>query len=347
MVKLNLRSLLLALSIGVVAAMSLQWLNAPLPWMIGPLFATALARMSGIEIAWPVGLLETGQLTVGATLGLYFTPAVVVALPSFLGPIALGALFSIVLGAICAWLLHMLSGVDRTTAFFAMASGGVSEMANQGERQGAKVDRIAASHSLRAIMVVSIIPFLLSLQDVHGNDTFIPSVTAVSSSGLLILMSLVVIGAFLFKFMNTPNAFVLGPLLVATVITASGINLSAIPDWMIRASQLLIGISLGARFSPDFVHTAPRYLASVACCTVFAIICCAAFSLGLSSVSDIHSATAFLATSPGGIAEMCITARNLQLGVPIVTAFHVARLIVQVVSIGPLFRLAVHTQFIR
>jgi uncharacterized membrane protein AbrB (regulator of aidB expression) len=33
-----------------------------------------------------------------------------------------------------------------------------------------------------------------------------------------------------------------------------------------------------------------------------------------------------LGTSPGGIAEMCITAKVLQLGVPIVTAFHVTRL---------------------
>ena len=41
-----------------------------------------------------------------------------------------------------------------------------------------------------------------------------------------------------------------------------------------------------------------------------------------------HPATLVLGTAPGGIAEMCITAKVLQLGVPLVTAFHVTRLVV-------------------
>jgi uncharacterized membrane protein AbrB (regulator of aidB expression) len=43
--------------------------------------------------------------------------------------------------------------------------------------------------------------------------------------------------------------------------------------------------------------------------------------------------------SPGGIAEMSLTAKTLQLGVPIVTAFHVMRLSALVLTIGPLYRL--------
>jgi len=53
-----------------------------------------------------------------------------------------------------------------------------------------------------------------------------------------------------------------------------------------------------------------------------------------------HGGTAVLATSPGGIAEMALTARNLHLGVPVVTAFHVCRLAVLVLAVGPLFRIA-------
>jgi hypothetical protein len=42
--------------------------------------------------------------------------------------------------------------------------------------------------------------------------------------------------------------------------------------------------------------------------------------------SGIPIATLVLATAPGGMAEMSLTARNLQLGVPVVTAFHVIRM---------------------
>jgi hypothetical protein len=52
----------------------------------------------------------------------------------------------------------------------------------------------------------------------------------------------------------------------------------------------------------------------------------------------MHPGTMVLATSPGGIAEMALTARVLHLGVPVVTAFHVARMVVVVLGIGPLYR---------
>jgi uncharacterized membrane protein AbrB (regulator of aidB expression) len=45
-----------------------------------------------------------------------------------------------------------------------------------------------------------------------------------------------------------------------------------------------------------------------------------------------------LGTSPGGIAEMAITAKVLQLGVPVVTAFQVCRLVAVLMLVGPLFQ---------
>ncbi|MNU10280.1 putative ammonia monooxygenase [compost metagenome] len=44
-----------------------------------------------------------------------------------------------------------------------------------------------------------------------------------------------------------------------------------------------------------------------------------------------------LGTTPGGIAEMAITAKVLQLGVPVVTAFHVTRMVFVVIVTGPLY----------
>jgi uncharacterized membrane protein AbrB (regulator of aidB expression) len=43
--------------------------------------------------------------------------------------------------------------------------------------------------------------------------------------------------------------------------------------------------------------------------------------------------------APGGIAEMCITAKVLQLGVPLVTAAQVARVLVLITTTGPGFRM--------
>lgn len=74
-------------------------------------------------------------------------------------------------------------------------------------------------------------------------------------------------------------------------------------------------------------------------CRLLALLLAAGFGLGLSWVSGMHPATAILATSPGGIAEMSLTAKTLQLGVAVVSTFHVARMAVLVLTNAPLFRL--------
>ncbi len=334
------QTLLLTLLIGFISAILCQWINTPLPWMIGPLFSTAAARMAGAELRCPVQVREAGQWAIGTALGLYFTPPVLRVLVSYSGFILAGVLFALLLGLVCGWILHKISGTDRTTAFFAMAVGGASEMATQGERHGAMVDRVAAAHSLRIMMVVGIIPFLFKFSGVQGEDVYVPGARVVHYGGLMLLVLLTAACALLLKRRKLPNAWVIGPLLVTIALTSSSLNLSALPEWVVHFGQLFIGISLGTRFTREFLHTAPRYLASVAICGLLAMAIAASFAFGLAAVSGMHPATAVLATSPGGIAEMSLTAKTLQLGVPIVTAFHVTRMAALVMMIGPLFRFA-------
>jgi membrane AbrB-like protein len=76
----------------------------------------------------------------------------------------------------------------------------------------------------------------------------------------------------------------------------------------------------------------------VAVGTVAMVLLCAGFGWLLSRATGLHPATLVLATSPGGIAEMAITAKVLQLGVPVVTAFQVCRLVAVLVLVEPLYR---------
>jgi membrane AbrB-like protein len=100
------------------------------------------------------------------------------------------------------------------------------------------------------------------------------------------------------------------------------------PPVVSNAGQCLLGCALGGRFEPDFLRGAHRFVGAVALTVVLSIALSAAFGAGLAWVADRNPATLVLGTAPGGIAEMCITAKVLQLGVPLVTAFHVTRLVV-------------------
>jgi hypothetical protein len=65
---------------------------------------------------------------------------------------------------------------------------------------------------------------------------------------------------------------------------------------------------------------------------------CAGFAGLLAWGTGLHPVTLLLGTSPGGIAEMAITAKVLQLGVPVVTAFQVCRLVAVLLLVNPLWR---------
>jgi uncharacterized membrane protein AbrB (regulator of aidB expression) len=78
-------------------------------------------------------------------------------------------------------------------------------------------------------------------------------------------------------------------------------------------------------------------MASVALGTLAMMLACAGFAWLLAGASGLHPISVMLGTSPGGITEMAITAKVLQLGVPVVTAFHVTRMAAVVLLAGPLY----------
>ncbi len=328
----------LTLLLALAAALLARALRVPLPWMIGPLLVTAGCGLAGLRLAASTRLRNGGLWMIGVALGLYFTPAVVAVLWQLAPAIAAGVLWALALGyGFYRWLLHM-NGGDRATAYFAAAIGGASEMAILAERHQGRVDRVAASHSLRVLLVVVLIPLAYQTAGVHGADATLPAVQDVRPVGLALLLALSAAGMALMWRLGAPNPWVLGALATTMVLTASGVELSALPKAASNAGQLAIGVALGSRFTPDFARTAPRWLATVAVGTLAMIIASAGFAWLLAQAAGLHPATVLLGTSPGGIAEMCITAKVLQLGVPVVTAFHVVRYVAVLTLTAPLFR---------
>jgi uncharacterized protein len=182
------------------------------------------------------------------------------------------------------------------------------------------------------------IPFAFQAIGLHGLDPAPLASHDFHPGGFLGLAALTAAGAAALWSIGVPNPFVLGALAVTLGLTASGIALSGLPPGLAQAGQLFIGVSLGTRFTPAFVHTAPRWLAGVAAGTLAMIVLSAGFAWALARLASLHPATVLLGTSPGGIAEMCITAQAPALGVPVVTAFHVVRYVAVLLLTAPLYR---------
>ncbi len=253
-----------------------------------------------------------------------------------------GLFLALFFGVFDALSLRRWGLIDFKTAWFAGAIGGASEMANLAERYNARVDSVASAHSLRVLMVVIIIPFAFKFLGIHGNSID-PNVSSYQFDGLgfLGLIALTVLGGLFFKRINMPNPWVLGPLLVAALLTSNSIHFSHLPPEVSKLGQLFIGWALGSKYGPDFFSRAPRFLTVCALVNTVSLSLAAGFAYLLSLLSDIPLSTLMLSVSPGGITEMTITAKVLMLGAPMVAAFHVSRMVFILLVTQPLYKLVV------
>ena len=316
--------------------------RAPLPWMLGPLLAMALGKFLGADLASPKGGRATGQLIIGCALGLYFTPVVGREVVEHWYLLIAAAVFAILLAYASGWFLTRSAGLDGTTALFASVPGGAAEMTILGERFGAQPDRVVLAQSLRVLIVVVVVPLAFTLLGVHGADDYRPVQLGVEVTGLVTLLVLAAMAGAVLAKLGVPNAWMLGPLAVAVALTLAEVGLSVIPVWLSNSAQLLLGCALGSGFDRRSLSTAPRFVAMVGASVVLAVLVSALFAWGIALAGTIPISTMVLATAPGGMAEMCVTAKVLRLGVPLVTAAHVTRVIILVTTTAPMFRLAKH-----
>lgn len=335
-----MKNAVLGLAICIAGGALASRAHLPLPWMLGPLLTMALSRLGGIGVRAPAFCRPAGQIIIGTALGLYFTPYVLRELVEY-SPVMVGAgLFAMLTGYLSSIALARGAHIDGVTAFFASVPGGAAEMSVLGERYGAKVDQVAVGQSLRLALVVMVFPAAFQYAGLSGSDVYEQAQKIVDPLGLAGLLAAGAAGGLLLRYFHVPNGFTIGALSASIAMTATGAGSSAMPQELSNLGQLFIGCALGSRFEQDFLHRAPRFLAALFASIFVAMLISVAFGLSLAWLMHRAWPTMVLATAPGGIAEMAITAKVLRLGVPIVTAFHVTRMVLLVTLTAPAYGLA-------
>jgi len=336
-------SVFLAVAIAAMGGLAAQSMRIPLPWMVGPMMAMALARLFELGVNPPKGGRQAGQLMIAVAIGLFFTPQVLSDVAHLVPWMLPTGLLSILAGYISARVLMRLTGADMATAFFACVPGGAAEMVILGRRYGGDAEFVAMSQSLRMMLVVLVIPLSLTWA---GEPVSVGAGSVghahVSILGLAALLGVNVAMSLLFRALSAPTPWMLAPLICTAALTASGVQFSALPPGFSPMGQALIGCAIGSQFNRSFLMRAPRLVAGILASTFVTLVLIALTALLIAWAIGLPAGTMILAMAPGGIAEMSVTAKVLGLGVPVVTAFHVFRLVVLLMSTSPAFRMGLY-----
>jgi uncharacterized protein len=320
--------ILRALAVGLPAGYLFYRLQTPIPWMIGPMIAVATLNLMGVRMHSPPFARQMGQVVLGSAVSLYFTPPVVAALAANLPAILAATVAVFVVAAIGALTLSRASGVDGKSTFFASVPGGAMAMAVLAERYGATIAPVAVAHSLRVSIVVIVVPFALTYGGIPLQAAaYRPQVPL----NLAILVPWLAFGCLLGEVserLHFHNGYLLMPIFFGAALTVSGIELSAVPHPMTDFAQLMFGLVLGARYERAFFARYKLFIPFALLNSFFILIASVAAGVALAWLFGLPVATMIIATAPGGLAEMTITAQALKISVPLVVAFHLFRVVV-------------------
>lgn len=296
----------------------------PLGWLMGAAIVTGTFAVFDWRVKVPALLYRPALAVVGASVGLAVTPAAAAEMAVW-APVMLGAACLGIGGAVLfAPLLARLGGMSPSTAFFSLLPGGVIEMARVGEAQGADSTIIAALHAVRVGLVVGLLPLVLFIFFPSGAYSPLTA-TNLSLSDLGLVLATALVGGWLGSKAGLPAAWLLGAVIAVGGLTGTGVVAGTVTWELLAVAQVLVGMSLGARFTRSRLIGIPRAL-TVGAPVLMAIMVLMALAAVLASlVMPQPLATLILCFSIGGMAEMVLTAKALDQNIALVAAFQALR----------------------
>jgi membrane AbrB-like protein len=326
----------LVLILMVAAVSSLFTLaRLPTPLLFGGLAGAllyALARPQA-PLRLPDSWFQAGQAVVGVIVGASMDWHSLGALgPRWLVVVGVSC-FSLVVSVLVGRLL-IRRGASPATATFASVAGGAAGLTAMADDLGADARVVAVLQYLRLLVVLVTMPLVVTLvfgarEDgpalgVTGTDwrVDVPFVAAAVACGLLAG-----------RLLRLPSAAILGPLLVAALLTlVPFFEGAAVPPVVEALGYLVIGVQVGLKFTAASLRAIGRMLPTALLTIVVTLVACAGLGWVLTVTTDASPLDAYLATTPGGIYAVLGIAAATDGDVAFVVAAQMLRLLIVLAS---------------
>lgn len=334
----RLRRTALCLAIAVVGGAVFHLLGVPLPWLLGAMLTTTAATLAGVELAVERRLRDAMLVVIGVLIGSAFDTELLAAFDRWFWSLAALPLYVVVIAGIVMLYFRRAAGFDPVTAYFSAAPGGLSEMILLSERHGGDVRRTSLVHTLRVLLLVTAIPFVVDQLGLLVPDAEVVR-EAPSLGETLFLLATGVVGVVAGRLVRLPSAVILGPMLASALVHIVGWSETHPPDALVALAQVVIGASVGARFSGLRLGEFMAILGHGAVVTALMIVLSAIFAVAIHPLAGMALLPLLIAYVPGGVAEMALVALALGIDPAFVTTHHVVRILLVVSLAGVMIRL--------
>ncbi len=317
------------LGIGIVGGALFAWAGAPLAWMLGALISVTAASLAGARVAIPSPLRTVMVAVLGVMLGSAFTPEIAGHIPAWSGAVLVLLGFLVVTMALAVAFFRFGVGMDRATAYFSGAPGGITEMALAGESHGADSRVITLMHATRILVIVAVIPFYFRVVGGIDVPTLPPDAASLLDTPVfdgVLMAGCAVLGYPLARLLRLPAAALIGPMLLSAGVHMAGWTAASPPFELLAAAQVVVGAALGARFAGVTLRRVWPYLLIGAASAVIMMAVSWLAAILFAERVGVDPMGLLLALVPGGLVEMGLIALSLGIDTAMVSTLHVLRI---------------------
>ena len=331
------KNLLVSFMIAALGGYIASLLHIPLPWTLGALFTSILWNLSSSRYEIFTHGRKTGQFIIGISLGLYFTKDIV----ALIGR----EWFLLSLGVICCLLVSLVTilsiskkRLSFATIYFTYLPGGASEMVNLSKKFGADQAFVAIGHTVRIILLVFSVPLLASIWvDVERVSQQAVVATNIQVTGLIASLIGSIIFITIWRKLKQANPWMIGAL-IGTAIPTYFMDLTMkVPVPLLAFAQVLLAMALADPITRTTLQHSLKYLKGMLLTSALGIAALIFSAYIISALFHLDFLTIGLGMMPGGISEMGLTAKQLNLNVAIVTTMQTMRLLIVMLVAKPIF----------
>ena len=324
--------------IGLAGAGLFVVAGAPMPWLLGPLFAVLLMQLfTPVALKWHPRFRNSGLVVAGYVIGYAFTLEALQGMKQyFLAMVVINIAFFLLFLLISS-LMASRTKVDQATAMTCCVPGGLSQIITFAEEQKT-IDLTAVTfyHVLRVLLIVAVVPFIV----VSSGSSHVEEVGQGDYSWQLVGVLVLCYGAgMLAHKLKVPTAFLLGPVFLIMVFNLTGATVPIMPGSFLHIAQLFIGIYIGLLLKKEDLKLTKRMIFY----SFFSSAVLIAFAYGISFILQerygLSFSTSFLSVVPGGLDQMGIIAASVHADVTVVTAFQLFRILFLSILIVPFVKI--------
>ena len=235
------------------------------------------------------------------------------------------------------WILARRKVLPGTTAIWGSSPGGASVMTLMSDAHGGDMRLVAVMQYLRVVIVTllaTVVSHLWVDETAAPASIFAGWFSDVSWKHLSGTLVLAWGGALLAQRLKLPGGALLLPLVIGSTLQANGAMTLVLPPWILAPTYIIIGWSIGLRFTRHTLVQAAQALPSMIVSIACLVAVCAGIAVALTHLAGVDPLTAYLATSPGGLDAVAVIASSAGVNIPFVMALQTSRFLI-VVFTGP------------